>query len=133
MRSLTLWRVTRVLDRLVLRHGHPQRLVMDNGPEFTGKALDRWAYEHRVELAFIKPGKPVQNAYAESFNGTCRNECLNEHLFVSLDDARQLLEAWRIDYNEERPHSSLGGRTPSEFIRQQPQPTSLPNAGNSHS
>lgn len=131
--SLSGWRVTRVLDRLVRRHGHPQRLVMDNGPEFTGKALDRWAYEHRVELAFIQPGKPVQNAYAESFNGTCRNECLNEHWFVSLGDARQLLEAWRIDYNEERPHSSLGGKTPSEYIRQQPQPTTLPNAGNSHS
>jgi len=128
--SLSGWRVTRVLDRLVARHGHPKRLVMDNGPEFTGKVLDRWAYEHRVDLAFIEPGKPVQNAYVESFNGTCRNECLNEHWFVSLGDARSTLEAWRIDYNTERPHSSLGGRTPGEFANQT-RNTTQPMAGNS--
>jgi putative transposase len=113
--SLGGGRVTRVLDRLVARHGHPQRIVMDNGPEFTGKALDRWAYEHRVDLAFIEPGKPVQNAFVESFNGTCRDECLNENWFLSLADARTIIENWRIDYNEQRPHSSLGRRTPSEF------------------
>jgi putative transposase len=113
--SLGGWRVTRVLDRLVARHGHPQRIVMDNGPEFTGKALDRWAYEHRVDLKFIEPGKPVQNAFVESFNGTCRDECLNENWFVSLAEARSIIEAWRIDYNTQRPHSSLGQKTPSEF------------------
>lgn len=95
--SLGGGRVTRVLDRLVARHGHPQRIVMDNGPEFTGKALDRWAYEHRVDLAFIEPGKPVQNAFVESFNGTCSDECLNENWFLSLADARAIIENWRID------------------------------------
>jgi len=129
--SLNGVRVTRVLDRLVARHGHPQRIVMDNGPEFTGKALDRWAWEHRVKLAFIEPGKPVQNAFVESFNGTCRNECLNENWFLSLADARAIIENWRIDYNDQRPHSSLGGRTPSEFATSI-QTTTPSAAGNSH-
>lgn len=129
--SLNGVRVTRVLDRLVARHGHPQRIVMDNGPEFTGKALDRWAWEHRVHLSFIEPGKPVQNAFVESFNGTCRNECLNENWFLSLADARTIIENWRIDYNDQRPHSSLGGRTPSEFATAI-QTTTPSTAGNSH-
>lgn len=129
--SLGGGRVTRVLDRLVARHGHPQRIVMDNGPEFTGKALDRWAYEHRVDLAFIEPGKPVQNAFVESFNGTRRDECLNENWFLSLADARAIIENWRIDYNEQRPHSSLGRRTPSEFATAI-QTTTPSAAGNSH-
>lgn len=129
--SLNGVRVTRVLDRLVARHGHPQRMVMDNGPEFTGKALDRWAWEHRVQLAFIEPGKPVQNAFVESFNGTCRNECLNESWFLSLADARTIIENWRIDYNNQRPHSSLGGRTPSEFANAI-QTITPSAAGNSH-
>lgn len=113
--SLSGQRVCRVLDRLVEKNGHPERIVMDNGPEFTGKALDQWAYEHRVELQFIEPGKPVQNAFAESFNGTLRNECLNEHWFTSLADAKAIVENWRIDYNHVRPHSSLGNKTPAEF------------------
>lgn len=129
--SLNGVRVTRVLDRLVARHGHPQRIVMDNGPEFTGKALDRWAWEHRVQLAFIEPGKPVQNAFVESFNGTCRNECLNESWFLSLADARTIIENWRVDYNNQRPHSSLGGRTPSEFATAI-QTITPSAAGNSH-
>jgi putative transposase len=99
------------------RHGHPQHIVMDNGPEFTVKALDRWAWEHRVHLAFIESGKPFKNAFVESFNGTCRDECL--------------IENWRIDYNEQRPHSSLGGRTPSEFAIAI-QTTTPSAAGNSH-
>jgi len=129
--SLNGVRVTRVLDGLVARHGHPQRIVMDNGPEFTGKALDRWAWEHLVHLAFIEPGKPVQNAFVESFNGTCRDECLNENWFLSLADARTIIENWRIDYNDQRPHSSLGGRTPSEFATAI-QTTTPSAAGNSH-
>ena len=129
--SLNGVRVTRVLDRLVARHGHPQRIVMDNGPEFTGKALDRWAWEHRVQLAFIEPGKPVQNAFVESFNGTCRNECLNESWFLSLADARTIIENCRIEYNNQRPHSSLGGRTPSEFATAI-QTITPSAAGNSH-
>ena len=108
-------RVCRVLDRLVAERGHPKRILSDNGPEFTGKALDRWCYEHRVEHEFIQPGKPVQNAFVESFNGTFRNECLNENWFTGLADARRIAEAWRVDYNEVRPHSSLDDRTPGEF------------------
>jgi len=115
--SLSGERVTRVLDRLVIERGHPARIVTDNGPEFTGQALDRWAYKHQVKLEFIQPGKPIQNAYVESFNGTCRNECLNEHWFMSLGHARELLEAWRMDYNLNRPHSALGGKTPREFAK----------------
>jgi len=113
--SLSGQRVCRVLDRLVMEHGHPERIVTDNGPEFTGKALDQWAYEHRVTLQFIEPGKPVQNAFAESFNGTLRNECLNEHWFTSLPETKGIVENWRMDYNHVRPHSSLGDRTPAEF------------------
>ena len=81
------------LDRLTAQRRHPARILTDNGPEITSKVLDRWAYEHCVEHQFIQPGKPVQNAFIESFNGTMRNECLNEHWFVDLEDARELIEA----------------------------------------
>ncbi len=87
----------------------------DNGPEFTGWVLDQWAYERGVKLQFIEPGKPIQNAFIESFNSRLREECLNEHVFVSLDDSRRKTEQWRIEYNQERPHSSLGYLTPEEF------------------
>ena len=87
----------------------------DQGPEFTGKALDQWAYQHGVELKLIQPGKPMQNGYIESFNGKFRDECLNEHWFSDLAHARELINQWRIDYNENRPHSSLGYQTPLEF------------------
>ena len=110
-------RVTQVLDRLVLQRGLPQTLVMDNGPEFAGRALDEWAYRNGVNLHFIDPGKPVQNSYIESFNGKFRDECLNEHWFISLDHARDVVETWRIDYNEVRPHSSLEEMTPAEYAR----------------
>lgn len=110
-------RVVRVLDRHVERHGAPEVITIDNGPEFDGKALDAWAYKNKVQLHFIRPGKPNENAYIESFNGRFREECLNENLFETLDDARRIIEAWRIDYNEERPHSSLGDLTPAEFLR----------------
>jgi len=108
-------RVIRVLERLGELRGLPQVLVTDNGPEFAGQALDVWAYEQGVKLHFIEPGKPVQNAFVESFNGKMRDECLNEHWFRTLAEARQTIEAWRRDYNEVRPHSSLGNRTPQEF------------------
>jgi len=113
--SITGARVVRVLEQLRELHGLPQVLVTDNGPEFAGQALDVWAYEQGVKLHFIEPGKPVQNAFIESFNGKMRDECLNEHWFISLTEARQTIEAWRRDYNEVRPHSSLGNRTPQEF------------------
>jgi putative transposase len=112
--SINGHRVCRVLDRLVAERGHPEKILTDNGPEFTGKALDHWAYEHCVEQQFIQPGKPVQNAFIESFNGTCRAECLNEHWFLSLEDAREIIDLWRDDYNRIRPHSSLGNLTPRE-------------------
>ena len=113
--SLTGARVVRVLARLRELRGLPQMLVTDNGPEFAGQALDVWAYAQGVKLHFIEPGKPVQNAFIESFNGKMRDECLNEHWFTSLGEARETIEVWRRDYNEVRPHSSLGNRTPQEF------------------
>ncbi len=113
--SLTGARVVRVLERLGELRGLPQMLVMDNGPEFAGRAVDVWAYEQGVKLHFIEPGKPVQNAFIESFNGKMRDECLNEHWFLSLGEARETIETWRRDYNEVRPHTSLGNRTPQEF------------------
>jgi putative transposase len=111
-------RVVRVLERIAANRGYPKRVVADNGPELTGQALDEWAYRNGVELHFITPGRPVENAYIESFNGKFRDECLNEHWFSTLDDARRTIEEWRRDYNEERPHSSLGDLTPAEYAAQ---------------
>ncbi len=113
--SLPGARVTHVLDRVVGQRGAPREIVLDNGPELTGKALDRWAYERGVRLRFIDPGKPVQNAFVESFHGRFRDECLNQHWFLSLVDARRIVEDWREDYNRSRPHSALGYRPPEEF------------------
>ncbi len=116
-RSLPGLRVTRVLDRLHASIGLPQTIVLDNGPEFAGRTLDAWAYARGVTLRFIRPGKPIENAYVESFNGKFRDECLNEHWFISVADAKATIEAWRIDYNTIRPHSSLDGATPHHFAR----------------
>jgi len=115
--SLPGGRVVRVLERLVAERGAPDEIVLDNGPELTGKALDQWAHERGVWLRFIEPGKPVQNAFVESFQGRLRDECLDRHWFVGLNDARHTIEAWRQDYNQSRPHSSLGYRPPEEFRR----------------
>jgi len=115
--SLPGERVVRELDQLGAERGFPKMIVMDNGPEFTGKALDEWAYRRGVKLHFIRPGKPTENAYIESFNGKFRDECLNEHWFTSIPHARDVIEGWRLDYNEVRPHSSLGNLTPAEFAR----------------
>ena len=115
--SLPGVRVARVLDRLTEERGAiPDVIVLDNGPELTSKALDQWAYERGVRLHFIDPGKPQQNGFIESFNGKFRDECLNEHWFLSLADARRTIEDWRIDYNQNRPHSSLGNLTPEEYL-----------------
>ena len=113
--SLSGERVTRVLERLRAVRGLPSVIRADNGPELRGRVLDQWAYGHGVRLQFIEPGKPIQNAYIESFNARLREECLNEHVFVSLDDARNKIEKWRVEYNRKRPHSSLGNLTPEEF------------------
>ena len=110
-------RVVQALERVAKRFGYPRTITVDNGSEFASKALDRWAHEHHVTLNFIRPGKPVENAWIESFNGRFRDECLNANVFVSLHDARTKIESWRIDYNEHRPHSSLGYQTPAEFAQ----------------
>lgn len=111
-------RVVRVLDQIAEeRGGYPESLVLDNGTENTSLAMLGWGVEHNVRLHFIEPGKPTQNAFIESFNGRFRDECLNEHQFLSLDEAREIIETWRRDYNEARPHSSLGNKTPKEFVQ----------------
>jgi putative transposase len=93
-------------------------ITVDNGPEFTGKVLDNWAWKNGVKLDFNSPGKPVDNAFIESFNRTARNECLNDNWFLSLSHAREVIEEWRNDYNNIRPHSALDGLTPAEFAAQ---------------
>ena len=108
-------RVTRVLDRVAIKRGLPDSITVDNGPEFAGRTLDLGAYARWVHLHFVDPGKPVQNAYIESFNGRLRDECLNEHWFMSLPEARSVAEAWRDDYSAVRPHNAVGNRTPEEF------------------
>jgi putative transposase len=110
-------RVCRVLDRLKEERGLPKTIVVDNGPEFVSFAVDQWAYREGVELHFIEPGKPNQNAFVESFNAIFRNECLNEHWFRDLAEAKEIIEDWRMDYNTQRPHGSIGNQTPAEFIR----------------
>jgi putative transposase len=110
--SLTGERVVAVLERLKRTAGRPARIAVDNGPEFISKALDAWAYQNGVRLEFSRPGKPTDNAFAESFNGRFRDECLNQHWFAELPEARQTIEAWRLDYNTERPHRALGQATP---------------------
>lgn len=113
--SLPGKRVVAVLERLAECRGLPKSMTVDNGPEFISKALDEWAYRRQLQLRFIEPGKPQQNAYIESFNGKFRDECLNEHWFLSMRHARQVIAEWRQEYNQERPHSSLGYLTPSSF------------------
>jgi putative transposase len=108
-------RVVSVLDRLAEIRGLPKTITIDNGPEFAGRALDEWAYRKGVRLNFIRPGKPIENAYIESFNGRFRDECLNTNWFLSVKHARYVIEEWRKDYNEFRPHSSLKGSTPREY------------------
>jgi len=123
--------VVRVLDELRIRRGAPGMLLCDNGSEFTSQVMDLWAYHHKVEIAFGRPGKPTDNAFVESFNGTLRDECLNVHWFTSLKDAREQIEQWREEYNESRPHRALGEVPPAEYVRQlglQAQLTDQPNA-----
>ena len=113
--SLSRARVTRVLDRIGMFRGLPEVIRIDNGPEFSGRELDAWAYRNDVKLDFITPGRPMENAFVESFNGKFRDECLNVHWFVTMRDARSKIERWRHDYNVVRPHSSLDDKTPAEF------------------
>lgn len=117
--SLSGARVARILEELREQRGLPKQIMVDNGPEFTGRALDAWAYARDVQLCFIEPGRPMQNGYIESFNGKLRDECLNEHWFVSLVEARHVTTAYRHHYNEERPHSALGQLTPRQFAQRE--------------
>jgi putative transposase len=121
-------RVAAILTEIGSTRGWPENIVVDNDPEFISNALDQWAYGRGVKLRFIRPGKPVDNAYMESFNARLRDECLNQHWFLTIGHARQVIEEWRRDYNQARPHSSLGGLTPHEFLRLKEQ--KLPAASN---
>ena len=110
--------VVEVLNRLVRQRTAPRYLFVDNGAEFSGHLVDLWAYHHQVRLDFSRPGKPTDNAYIETFNGSLRDECLNLHWFETLAEARRLIEAWRIDYNMNRPHMALGNIPPAEYALQ---------------
>jgi putative transposase len=119
--SIPAVRVIEVLEQLREQRGLPEVIVTDNGSEFTSRAFDAWAYARGVRIDFIQPGKPIQNCFVESFNRTFRDDCLNMHWFRSLAEATHTIEAWRRDYNEVRPHSSLGRLTPAEFRQQHQQ------------
>lgn len=128
-RAISGQSLTRMLDRLSHTRGLPQIIRTDNGKEFCGKAMLSWAHQYGIALRLIEPGKPNQNAYIESFNGRLRDECLNEHCFITLDHAKVLIEAWRREYNEERPKRILGGLTPTAYARQLVQQPATVTAG----
>jgi len=117
--SISGRRVAAFIDRLAVFHGYPQRVRVDNGPEFTSAFFHQWAAEKSIQLEHIRPGKPSDNAFIESFNGKLRDECLNEHWFLHVQDAQEKVESWRQLYNEVRPHSSLNDQTPYEFFKEQ--------------
>jgi len=127
--------VVQTLDAACRKHGYPKNIRVDNGPEFISKDLDLWAYQNDVTLDFSRPSKPTDNAFIESFNGSLRAECLNTHWFMSLVDSREKLEAWRKDYNEVRPHSSLGNKSPIMLINHtgEPSPSDVMPPENSNS
>ena len=106
------------LDRTLEGRTPPRSITVDHGTEFMSRALEDWAYQRGVQLDFIRPGRPVENAFIEAFNGRLRDECLNVHQFVSIADAQLTIEAWRVDDNQRRPHSSPGHLTPDEFVAQ---------------
>jgi putative transposase len=108
-------RVAEILTLVALERGKPEKIRVDNGPEFASKRLDQWAYLNQVELDFSRPGKPTDNAFIEAFNGRLREECLNQNWFLSLEDAREKVETWRQEYNSARPHGALGNMAPEEF------------------
>lgn len=109
--------VVAVLNRIAAQRGAPQYLFVDNGSEFSGQLVDLWAYHHHARIDFSRPGKPTDNCHIETFNGSFRDECLNLHWFETLDEAKAIIEAWRRDYNESRPHSTLNDLSPTEFVR----------------
>src|SRR5215475_12633286 len=111
-RSFSGEMVAGLLDQVAQRVGLPEAIQIDNGPEFTSKALDEWAARNKVKLIFSRPGTPTDNPYIEAFNGRLRAECLNQHWFGSLADARRIIEDWRVEYNIERPHTALNNQAP---------------------
>jgi putative transposase len=113
--SLASERVVRALETAIQEHGKPDAIVCDNGPQFRSRRLEAWSEQQRIRIEFIEPGKPIQNAFVESYNGRMRDECLNANWFLNVADARRKILAWRQDYNRQRPHSALGYRTPSEY------------------
>jgi len=110
--------VTEFIDQRAFICGYPGSIRVDNGPEFRGKHFQQWAEQRGIYIDYIEPGKPMDNGFIESFNGKCRDECLNEHWFLNLKHAQKVIENWRIEYNEVRPHSSLGNKTPYEFVKE---------------
>jgi len=118
--------VVTTMDHLKHTRGVPRRIQVDNGSEFISKALDKWAYDNGVTLDFSRPGKPTDNPFIESFNGTFRDECLNVHWFLSVEDACEKIEAWRHEYNRVRPHSSLGDLTPEEYRQRHEEARGIP-------
>ena len=114
-RSFSGEQVAALLDQVAQRVGLPQAIQVDNGPEFTSKALDEWAARNKVTLLFSRPGTPTDNPYIEAFNGRLRDECLNQHWFASLEDARRTIEAWWVEYNVERPHTGLNNQAPADY------------------
>nr|WP_232397964.1 integrase core domain-containing protein [Leptospira kirschneri] len=114
--SIPSERVIKILNKAIKVYGLPKQIVVDNGPEFTSKSFLSWALEQKIDIHFTTPGKPTENAFIESFNGKMRNECLNENWFKNIEEARCLVEVWRNFYNSARPHSSLGGLTPEEYL-----------------
>jgi putative transposase len=125
-RSLSGQKVAFALSQVIAKRGVPVSITVDNGTEFYSRAMEAWAYQYGVQLAFIRPGKPVENSYIESFNGRLRDECLNVQVFFALTDVREKLERWRQDYNQVRPHSALADRSPEEFVRAWQQSSATP-------
>jgi putative transposase len=116
-RSQTGEKVSEQLEGVIALRGAPESITSDNGSEFAGQAMDYWAHQTGVKLDFIRPGRPVENGYIESFNGRLRDECLNVEVFLDLADAQSKIESWKHDYNQQRPHSALADRTPQEFAQ----------------
>jgi putative transposase len=117
--SIPATSVTGFIDQVALLHGYPDRIRVDNGPEFTSRTFQQWAERRNINIEYIRPGKPTDNAFIESFNGKFRDECLNEHWFLTLRHAQEIIETWRLSYNSDRPHSALHFLTPYEFLKEQ--------------
>jgi len=125
--SLNGQRVCKELEQVIEARGKPERILSDNGTEFTSIAILRWCQGQGIRWDYIQPGKPYQNGYIESFNGKLRDECLNENIFVNLQEAKRLVETWREEYNVQRPHSSLNGKTPHEVAQEEEKLTGTSN------